>query len=54
MRFRMSGDTVSPFSLIAVPILAPSMMPDVWKGDVMADVIDVLPPPPRSIELVIA
>lgn len=32
--------------LIAVPILAPSMMPDVWKGDVMAYVIDVLPPPP--------
>ena len=32
--------------LIAVPILAPSMMPDVWKGDVMAYVTSIIPPAP--------
>ena len=32
--------------LIAVPILAPSMLPEVWSGDVVAYVTDVLPPAP--------
>ena len=32
--------------VIAVPLLAPSMLPDVWRGDVIAYVTKVLPPPP--------
>jgi len=32
--------------VIAVPLLAPSMLPDVWNGDVIAYVTTVLPPPP--------
>ena len=35
--------------LIAVPMLAPSMLPEVWSGNVMAYVIDILPPPPPAI-----
>jgi periplasmic protein TonB len=32
--------------VIAVPILAPSMLPEVWNGDVIAYVTKILPPPP--------
>ncbi|MDO8679527.1 MAG: hypothetical protein Q7R30_13310 [Acidobacteriota bacterium] len=32
--------------LIAIPILAPSMLPEVWSGDVVADMTDILPPSP--------
>jgi protein TonB len=32
--------------LIAVPILAPSMLPEVWSGDVIAYVTKILPPTP--------
>jgi periplasmic protein TonB len=32
--------------VIAVPLLAPSMLPEVWNGDVIAYVTKVLPPPP--------
>jgi periplasmic protein TonB len=32
--------------LIAVPILAPSMLPEVWSGDVVAYMTEILPPSP--------
>lgn len=32
--------------LIAVPILAPSIMPEVWSGDVVAYMTEILPPSP--------
>src|SRR5688572_12652173 len=32
--------------LIAVPILAPSMLPEVWSGDVMAYLTNIIPPAP--------
>ncbi len=32
--------------VVAVPLLAPSMLPEVWRGDVIAYVTKVLPPPP--------
>lgn len=34
--------------LFAAPILAPSMMPEVWRGDVIAYMTKVLPPPPPA------